>query len=270
MPNGHGCSSVQCWCPPCGLTRRSSGRATACHCAREALLVILHIAGTASRRCAPLNSNVRRRTEPAVALPSPCRCGSSLALRSRGVRGAGTAGHRHREQGRLVVGNQILVASGSLGRNWSGRTTGMAWAVLPAHHPGVLASGSGGRVWLHGQLHRALGTECSVLPSATVGLRQHLHRVRPRCGLGVVALPSARWQAERQRRLTPRSSGAPPAGPQARSGSTRYIVAKPGLAACRRRPLNSNVRPRRDHIRRNPVTSLFVTSVSIKHRGSCL
>ena len=42
--------------------------------------------------------------------------------------------------------------------------------------------------------------------------------------------------------LTPRSSGAPTAGHQARSGGTRYIFASPGLASCRRRPLSSNVR----------------------------
>ena len=45
--------------------------------------------------------------------------------------------------------------------------------------------------------------------------------------------------------LTPRSSGAPTAGHQARSGGTRYIFASPGLASCRRRPLNSNVRRRK-------------------------
>ena len=43
--------------------------------------------------------------------------------------------------------------------------------------------------------------------------------------------------------LTPRSSGAPTAGHQARSGGTRYIFASPGLASCRRRPLSSNVKP---------------------------
>ena len=48
--------------------------------------------------------------------------------------------------------------------------------------------------------------------------------------------PSATW------RLTLRSSGAPTAGHQARSGGTRYIFASPGLASCRCHPLNSNVR----------------------------
>ena len=43
--------------------------------------------------------------------------------------------------------------------------------------------------------------------------------------------------------LTPRSSGAPTAGHQARSGGTRYIFANPGLASYRCRPLSSNVRP---------------------------
>ena len=42
--------------------------------------------------------------------------------------------------------------------------------------------------------------------------------------------------------LTPRSSGAPTAGHQARVGGTRYIFTGPGLASCRRRPLSSNVR----------------------------
>ena len=45
-----------------------------------------------------------------------------------------------------------------------------------------------------------------------------------------------------ERGLTPRSSGAPTAGHQARAGGTRYIFASPGLAPCRRRPLSSNVR----------------------------
>ena len=49
--------------------------------------------------------------------------------------------------------------------------------------------------------------------------------------------------------LTPRSSGAPTAGHQARSGGTRYIFASPGLASCRCRPLSSNVRHhKRSHV----------------------
>ena len=44
--------------------------------------------------------------------------------------------------------------------------------------------------------------------------------------------------------LTPRSSGAPTAGHQARSGGAQYIFASPGVASCRRRPLSSNVRQR--------------------------
>ena len=46
--------------------------------------------------------------------------------------------------------------------------------------------------------------------------------------------------------LTRRSSGAPTAGHQARS-VVRYILHSPGLASCRRRPLNSNVRPQNPH-----------------------
>ena len=48
--------------------------------------------------------------------------------------------------------------------------------------------------------------------------------------------PSAR------RGLTPRSSGAPTAGHQARACGTSSILTGPGLASCRRRPLSSNVR----------------------------
>ena len=42
------------------------------------------------------------------------------------------------------------------------------------------------------------------------------------------------------RRLTPRSSGAPPAGHQARA-LLWFILHRAGLASCRRRPLTSNV-----------------------------
>jgi hypothetical protein len=52
-----------------------------------------------------------------------------------------------------------------------------------------------------------------------------------------------------ERGLTPRSSGAPTAGHQARAGGTRYIFASPGLATCRRRPLSSNVRHRKHTLR---------------------
>ena len=52
------------------------------------------------------------------------------------------------------------------------------------------------------------------------------------------------------RRLTLRSSGAPTAGHQARAGGTPYIFTGPGLASCRRRPLSSNVRPRKNQPRR--------------------
>jgi hypothetical protein len=42
--------------------------------------------------------------------------------------------------------------------------------------------------------------------------------------------------------LTRRSTGAPTAGHQARSGGTRYIFASPGPASRRWRPVSSNVR----------------------------
>ena len=43
----------------CGLTLRSSGRAPAWHLAREAIQVIIRLAGQAPHRCPPLSSNVR-------------------------------------------------------------------------------------------------------------------------------------------------------------------------------------------------------------------
>ena len=51
-----------------------------------------------------------------------------------------------------------------------------------------------------------------------------------------------------QRSLTPRSSRAPTAGHQARSGGTRCIFASPGLASHRRCRLNSNVRLRKNRM----------------------
>ena len=49
-------------------------------------------------------------------------------------------------------------------------------------------------------------------------------------------------QLVRERGLTPRSSGAPTAGHQARAGGTPHIFTGPSLAPCRRHPLSSNVR----------------------------
>jgi len=46
-------------------------------------------------------------------------------------------------------------------------------------------------------------------------------------------------------RLTIRSSGAPPAGHQARE-AIMFIIVLAGLAPCRRRPLSSNVRQHRE------------------------
>ena len=70
----------------------------------------------------------------------------------------------------------------------------------------------------------------------------HAHKafIKRSCSLG------AAWEPSARRCLTLRSSGAPTAGRQARSGGTRYIFASPGLASCRRRPLSSNVRPHRE------------------------
>jgi len=46
-----------------------------------------------------------------------------------------------------------------------------------------------------------------------------------------------------ERGLTPRSRRGPTASHQARATGTQYIIRGPGLAACRRSRLNSNVRP---------------------------
>ena len=56
---------------------------------------------------------------------------------------------------------------------------------------------------------------------------------------------AGRWAKSARRGLTLRSRGAPTAGHQRPAGGTRYIFAIRALASCRRRPLNSNVRPRK-------------------------
>ena len=88
--------------------------------------------------------------------------------------------------------------------------------------------------------YRAAGT--SVVPAAA--------EYRPCSAVSRDGVASVAHHQERHfaavacgRGITPRSSGAPTAGHQARSGGTRYIFATPGLASCRCRPLSSNVRP---------------------------
>ena len=58
---------------------------------------------------------------------------------------------------------------------------------------------------------------------------------------------SATRRRAKQRCPTPRSSGAPTAGHQARAGGTRYIFTSPSLASSRRRPRSSNVGQRSHH-----------------------
>jgi hypothetical protein len=87
-------------------------------------------------------------------------------------------------------------------------------------------------------------------PTSAQSSTAALQRLRP-------ALLCAGFRSHRTRRgpayshcrLTPRSSGAPTAGHQARAGGTRYIFTGPGLAPCRRRPLTSNVRRQRATMR---------------------
>ena len=68
--------------------------------------------------------------------------------------------------------------------------------------------------------------------------------------------------------LTPRSSGAPTAGHQARAGGTLYIFASPGLASCRCRPLSSNVRHQKETMLRAAIAKdvLAVTNVIVESR----
>jgi hypothetical protein len=75
---------------------------------------------------------------------------------------------------------------------------------------------------------------------------QRYHACPHRCGKS----PSFSSSAGTQCGLTPRSSGAPTAGHQARAGGTPYIFTGPGLASCRWRPLSSNVRRHQGALRR--------------------
>jgi hypothetical protein len=68
--------------------------------------------------------------------------------------------------------------------------------------------------------------------------------------------------------LTPRSSGAPTAGHQARSGGTRYIFASPGLASCRCRPLSSNVRRQMATLQTSLAVSIAAACSLVGHAES--
>jgi hypothetical protein len=68
--------------------------------------------------------------------------------------------------------------------------------------------------------------------------------------------------------LTPRSSGAPTAGHQARAGGTRYIFTGPGLASCRCRPLSSNVRPCRQQMRRRNRAKAVAPTASHRRQSA--
>ncbi len=102
------------------------------------------------------------------------------------------------------------------------------------------------------------------VPLSTLHLHPHgcLCMTRGRCYWLNLQRMTLSFTTSRQspgaRGLTPRSSGAPTAGHQARSGGTRYIFASPGLASCRRRPLSSNVRQR--------IGSFFSSRSSVKDR----
>ena len=100
---------------------------------------------------------------------------------------------------------------------------------------------------------RRLNSQSVAEGAAPVGLGTDTHQsLRPQCVYGGKSaigqqLAGRSWARRvltrpriallQQRCLTCRSTGAPTAGHQARSGGTRYIFASPGLASCRRRPL---------------------------------
>ena len=95
---------------------------------------------------------------------------------------------------------------------------------------------------------------CSALPFWTPpSASAHFPQVRRPATVGQGQKQgSVRLCRGKNCRLTLRSSGAPTAGHQARSGGTRYIFASPGLASYRRRPLNSNVRPHQNRTQCEP------------------
>ena len=117
----------------------------------------------------------------------------------------------------------VAVLSELSGQNGAAPLPSSAVAVLPG-----CATSSGGA-------HRR--------STARAGLIRAL-RVVTCIMLGTTSTPRASVASFGARRLTPRSSGAPTAYHQRPAGGTRYIFATRALAACRRRPLSSYVRPR--------------------------
>ena len=97
-------------------------------------------------------------------------------------------------------------------------------------------------LWLLRSGYAAAGNT-SPTPSGTAS-RRFPRAKDPACNPHLLA-PSSVSAALRG--LTFRSSGAPTAGHQRPAGGTRYIFAVRALASYRRRPLSSNVRPRRIH-----------------------
>ena len=128
------------------------------------------------------------------------------------------------------------------------------------------------RLSLHGSAASSCGTG-STLESQFVGLQPGQPQWRPRTGFAAAGNTGATprgtasqqvtksqmhvrqqvqsrarrraWSARRG--LTLRSSGAPTAGHQRPVGGTVYIFTARALASCRRRALNSNVRPHKHH-----------------------
>lgn len=79
------------------------------------------------------------------------------------------------------------------------------------------------------------GSSCSHDDRCATARFPHAHRSR---GYGHASTYSAATRCC----LTPRSTGEPTAGHQARACGTPYIVTGPGLASCRCLPVSSNVR----------------------------
>ena len=99
----------------------------------------------------------------------------------------------------------------------------------------------------------------------------HLRMTRGRCGwlnLQRVKLSfTTTHRSPGARRLTPRSSGAPTAGHQGPAGGTPYIFTGRALASCRRLPLTSNVRRRRNHLRLSSRVNACIEYVFCYHPG---
>lgn len=123
------------------------------------------------RRWASTNASSAR-------LPLACGCGSSAALRGRCFRCRRLGLRARWQHAALALGQCAGVPCRTLGRNRCCRGSGLAWQALPADHLGVVATRSRWRGHVQRELHRALGSTCSLLRSASLDLHAGLHSLR--------------------------------------------------------------------------------------------